>query len=169
LFAREVVLEKTVILARYGLLMTGQSLERTVFSGGNVRGGYFLGTLFEGRQKRPLPNGAVHYPVAVLDVAKTKIRCEVCTERSEDVSRFWESLFEAEMVYPAETADRSLMRLAYTNVFQDDGQVLYVPVFVLNPLFYLFHREKYDMELTEVRPDSEGYVDWRKVPDWRPE
>ena len=162
-------MEEMVTVARYGLLMTGQSLERAAFSGGDVRQGYFPGTLFEGRQKRPLPNGAVHYPVAVLDVAKVKIRCEVCAERCEDASRFWQNLFEAEMVYPAETAERSLMRLTYTNVFLDDGEVLYVPVFVLNPLFYLFQRETYDMELTEIQPDSEGFVDWRRIPHWKPE
>jgi len=161
-------LEEKVILARYGLLMTGQSLEKTAFRERDVRQGYFWGTLFEGRQQRPLANGATHYPVAVLDVAKAKIRCEVCSEKTGDVSGFWKSLFDTEMVYPAETAERSLMRLAHTNVFLDSGNVLYVPVFVLNPLFYLFHREQFDMELKEIRPDSQGFVDWRQVPPWKP-
>ncbi|MBI5018374.1 MAG: hypothetical protein HZB55_23160 [Deltaproteobacteria bacterium] len=157
-----------VIFARYGLLMEGQPLQSEVGGEGYSRPGYFWGTLFEGRQAVPLPNGACHYPVAVLTPPRRRIRCEVCTRTVESVEVFWQRLLEAEMFWPHRSAEQSLMNLATARVFLEAGEGIECPLFVLNPVFYVFWREAYGMELREIAQDPDGFVSWRGVPPWRP-
>jgi hypothetical protein len=161
---------EVVILARYGLLMSGQPLEEGTPEGAKFKKGYFWGTLFEGRQTSPLPigKGVYHYPVALLRPAKAKIRCEICFQPVEDIQRFWQNLFETEMYYPQQSPENSLMHMAHTNVFTHEGEEFFIPVFVLNPLFYVFWKNKYNMELIEIMPNGKGFVSWHDVPSWSP-
>ena len=158
-----------IALVRYGLLMAGQPLEGPLLKDGWSLPGHFLGSLFEGRQRLPLENGARHYPVAVLTPPKAKIRCEISFQKVSDVMDFWDDLLEKEMCYPHLPVDQSLMNLTHTSVFRSDGNALLAPVFVLNPLFYLFHKNRYGMHLTEIEPDKEGFVSWLDVPFWAPD
>ncbi|MBI5443063.1 MAG: hypothetical protein HY900_17835 [Deltaproteobacteria bacterium] len=157
-----------VTFARYGLLMEGQPLEGEVRGEGSDRPGYFWGTLFEARQRLPLPNGAYHYPVAVLAPARSKIRCEVCTRSVPSAEEFWQGLFKPELFRPHASPEQSLMNLAHAKVFTDGGGAMDSPVFVLNPLFYVFWRSTFAMELREIEPDGPGFVSWRAVPAWHP-
>lgn len=156
-------MDTDIALIRYGLLMGGQPLEGSAFRGGRAVPGYFWGTLFEGRQDPPLDNGASHYPVAVLSPPKVRIRCEIGIQQVSDTRKFWAELFEKEMYFPHLPADRSLMELKYTTAFDENGGCLAAAVFVLNPLFYLFHKDRYGMRLTEVAPVRDGFVSWRDL------
>ena len=158
-----------IVLVRYGLLMSGQPLENPELQQGRSVPGHFWGSLFEGRQRVSLENGASHYPVAVLSPPRVRIRCELSRQRIANPTAFWENLFTAEMCFPQLPADRSLMHLVHTAVFLDNGTVVEAPVFVLNPLFPLFHGSAHGLELTEIAPDAQGFVDWLQVPRWDPE
>lgn len=159
---------EVVRFARYGLLMAGQPLERHVTGVGESKPAYFWGTLFEGRQQQPLPNGAVHYPVAILQPAKVKIRCQICFQTVEDPFEFWHELFETEMFYPSLSAEHSMMLLRHTNVFLDSGEVINLPLFVLNPLFPMFFGSHYGMQLSEIPSAADGFASWRSVAPWKP-
>ncbi len=158
-----------ITYARYGLLMEGESLEIQTAGDGYCEPGYFMGTLFEGRQDRPLPIGVVHYPVALTEPPKYRVRCELCRYLVQDADAFWQRLYQSEMIYPHLSPEFSLMQVRHTTVFTLDGAATAAPLFVLNPLFYLFWRERYDMRLTEIAPDAEGFVGWRAVPPWKPD
>ena len=156
------------MFARYGLLLEGQPLEGALGGKGLDRPGYFWGSLFEVRQRAPLPNGACHYPVALLSPARTRIRCEICTRVVKNPEAFWQRLFVPEMYWPQLSPEESLMHLDLTRVFIDGGGSMECPLFILNPLFLLFHQEKYGMEVREVPPDAQGYASWRELSPWKP-
>lgn len=163
-------MKQKITFARYGLLMAGQSLGNNILAKAKYTQGYFCGTLLECRQTHPLPigNGIYHYPLALLTPAKAKIKCEICSQEIENANQFWQDMFETEMVYPDKSPESSLMQLAYTNVFLKDDRVLYIPVFVFNPLFYIFWGQKYKMALFETNANAEGYVSWSEIAPWSP-
>ena len=86
----------------------------------------------------------------------------------EDVDLFWMNLFKAEMYYPNLSSENSLMLPSHTRVYSDAGDTYYVPVFVFNPLFYMFWRGKFGMDVREVAPDENGFVSWKNIKPWFP-